>query len=192
MKYLLPILIILTISFQRLDAAPFSKGHYYTAEGRKVEGQIKLVKSSFSLFGSIPCKVKFRENSKSKTVVLSIDDMIAFVVENDSFALVYNIKINSIQGAYVKDFAQVSIVGPMNLLIHKSTSGDGRYIYNHERYVLSKNNNEFLGIWNEKKQRDEIADFFSSNLDLKQKILDKNYEIDIPELVREYNKVVGR
>jgi hypothetical protein len=192
MKHLITLLLIVAFNSQTLFAAPFVSGHYYTTDGKKVEGLVKLIRSSFSVFGSKPCSIKFKENSASKTIKLSINDMTAFVIEQDSFALVYNIKINSIQGEYVKDFAQVRIAGPMNLFIQKSISGDGKYVYENDRYVISKDNKKFLGLWNEKKQREEIAGFFSDNVDLKERILDKKNDINIPDLVKEYNKVAAR
>jgi hypothetical protein len=192
MKHFLTLLLIATLNSQPLFAAPFMKGHYYTVDGKRVEGLIKLVRSSFSVFGSKPCSIRFKEKIKAKTTKLSINDMTAFVIEQDSFALVYNIKINSIQGEYVKDFSQVHIVGAMNLFIHKSTSGDGRYVYDNNRYIISKDNKIFLGIWNEKKQREEIANFFSDSMDIKQRILNKKNDINILDIVKEYNKVNDR
>jgi len=100
---------------------------------------------------------------------------------------VYNIKINSIQGEYKKDFAKVIVSGRMNLFIHMSSSSDGKSDYDNDRYVLSKDNKNYLGIWNSKKQREEIASLFSADADIKARILNKDFDKDIPGLVKEYN-----
>lgn len=175
-------------SSQFLSAEPYVKGHYYTYKGEKIEGFVRLLRSTFSALGSLPCRLQFKEDHDSKAIKLSVNDMVAFVIEEDSFALVYNLKINSIQGKYERDFAEVKFIGTINLYIHRSTSSDGRMVYFHNRYVLSKDNKEFLGIWNKKRQRNEIAAYFSDREDLRQIILNKKNEMDIESLVSEYNK----
>ena len=40
---------------------------------------------------------------------------------------------------------------------------------------------------NIKKQREELADFFSDNADLKARILNKEFDKKLPDLVKEYN-----
>ena len=182
------LLSILTLQPKSSLAEPFLKGHYYTNDGKRVEGLIKFGRATFSAFGSKPSNIKFKANSSSSTVKLTAEDISAFVIEKDSFAIVQNIKINSIHGEYARDFAQVIEVGRINLFVHKSSSSDGKFSYDHDKFVISKDNKVFLGIWNINKQREEISEYFSERPDLLAKILDKKDETPIPMLVKEFNK----
>lgn len=190
MKSVFILLTILTIHFQTLIAAPFLKGHYYDGNGKKIEGLIKFSRASFSVFGSKPSSIKFKPNSDSKALKLTPDDISSFVVGSDSFAIVQNIKINSISGEYVKDFAQVIESGSISLFVHKSTSGNGQMVFDNDRYVISKGS-KFIGIWNYKKQKDEIAKFFEDRQDLKDKILSMDESESIQKLVKEYNQAIS-
>ena len=88
------------------------------------------------------------------------------------------------KGRTKKDFAKIFILGRMNFL-HMS-SADNPEI---DRYVLSKHNKNYLGIWNAKLQRKENCGNFADDLDLQTKILNKEFDKfkDIPGLVSEYN-----
>jgi hypothetical protein len=187
MKLIL-VVFMLTLYSQNILATPFEGGYYYTRDGKKTEGLIKFSRATFSVFGSKPCHIMFKENEEGKTIKLTVDDISSFVIGKDSFTLVYNIKINSIQGEYVKDFAKVVVSGRVNLFIHMSSSSDGRSSYTIDSYVLSKDNKKYLGIWDAKKQREEIADFFSDNTAVKTRILNKEFDKKIPELAQEYNR----
>ena len=68
-----------------------------------------------------------------------------------------------------------------------SSSFDGRNDYDIDCFVFSKDNKIYLGIWNVKKQREDLADFFAANADLKARILNKEFDKKIPDLVKEYN-----
>lgn len=186
MKLILTLLAI-TIGCQSIVAAPFKDGYYYTKEGKKIEGLIKFRRATFSVFGSKRSSILFEENKDAMPIILTADDISSFVIKNDSFTVVYNIKINSIQGEYSKDFAKVAISGRMNLFIHMSSSSDGRANYNNDSYVFSKDNKNYLGIWDVKKQREEIAQLFSDDAEIKTRILNKEFDKKIPELVKEYN-----
>ncbi len=180
-------LLALIICCQSIVAAPFKAGYYFDKDGKKIEGLIKFRRATFSAFGSKPSSILFEESEDAKTIKLTANDISSFVVGNDSFTIVYNIKVNSAEGEYSKDFAKVVITGPVNLYIHMSSSFDGRNDYDDDCYVFSKDNKTYLGIWNAKKQRQELADFFSDNADLKARILNKEFDKKIPELVKEYN-----
>ena len=188
MRHLFALMTILTFQFQTLLAAPFVKGHYYTNDGKKIEGLIKFGRATFSAFGSKPGNIKFKANSNSAPIKLTAEDISAFVIGTDSFAIVQNIKINSINGEYARDFAQVVETGHLNLFVHKSSSSDGKFSYEHDKFVISKDNKVFLGIWNFNKQRNEIAEYFSERPDLKNQILDKKDETTLQTLVKEFNK----
>src|SRR5688572_7377908 len=132
MRYLFTLLTILTLQLQTLLAEPFLKGHYYTNDGKKIEGVIKFGRATFSAFGSKPSNIKFKADANSKAIKLTAEDISAFVIGKDSFAIVQNIKINSIAGEYTRDFAQVVEVGHINLFVHKSSSSNGQYSYEHD------------------------------------------------------------
>ncbi|HOX82113.1 MAG TPA: hypothetical protein PLJ60_16030 [Chryseolinea sp.] len=187
MKHFLLLLTILTFQLQILVAAPFIKGYYYSNDGKKIEGLIKFNRATFSVFGSKPSNIKFKTNSESKAIKLTAEDISSFVIDKDSFAAVHNIKINSIAGEYTKDFAQVIETGAIKLFLHKSASSDGKYSYENDIYVISRDN-KYFGIWNFNKQRDEIAAYFSERPDLREKILDKKDKTTIRELVRDFNQ----
>src|SRR5688572_3900549 len=125
MKSIFILLAILTLQSKSLLAAPFLKGHYYTNDGKRIEGLIKFGRATFSAFGSKPSNIKFKANAGSSPVKLTAEDISAFVIGKDSFAIVQNIKINSIHGEYKRDFAQVIEIGSINLFVHKSSSSDG-------------------------------------------------------------------
>jgi hypothetical protein len=159
MKLILTLLLI-TIGSQSILATPFKNGYYYTNQGKKIEGLIKFRRATFSAFGSKPSSILFEENENAQSIKLTAGDISSFVTGADSFTVVYNIKINSIQGEYSKDFAKVVISGRMNLFIHMSSGSDGRNDYNIDSYIFSKDNKNYLGIWNIKKQREEVAELF--------------------------------
>jgi hypothetical protein len=180
-------LLILTICLQGSSSSSYKSGYYYTKEGVKTEGLIEFHRASFSIFGSRKSHISFKENEDANSVRLNADDIPCFVIGNDSFATVYNIQINSVSGKYAKDFAKILVKGKMNLYMHMSSSGDGRNSYDNDRYVLSKDGKKFLGIWNPKDQRNEIADLFADNPDLQSRIRNKEYDKKIYELVIAYN-----
>jgi len=180
-------LLGLIIACQSILAEPFKAGYYFDKDGKKIEGLIKFRRATFSAFGSKASSILFEESEDAKPVKLTANDISSFVIGNDSFTIVYNIKVNSVQGEYSKDFAKVVITGPMNLYVHMSSSFDGRNDYDIDSYVFSKDNKTYLAIWNVKKQREELADFFAANADLKARILNKEFDKKLPELVKEYN-----
>lgn len=180
-------LMVLTIASQNISAKAFKEGYYYTKEGKKVQGLIKFRRASFTLFSSKPSDILFKENEDSKSTKFTANDISSFVIGSDSFTVVYNFKINPMKGEYKEDFVQVGIIGKMNMFIHFSSSGDGKSFYDFDSYVLSKDNQHFLGIWKVKSQRKEIAQLFSNDEEIKIKILNKEFDKNIPELVKEYN-----
>lgn len=180
-------LLLLAIGFQQGSMEPFQRGYCYSNDGKRTDGLIKFRRATFSVFGSKKSHIEFKEAEDSPSRKLTADDISAFVMGNDSFAVVYNIKINSISGSYVRDFAKVIASGKVNLYLHMSSSADGRNSYDNDRYVLSKDGKKFLGIWNPKDQRKEIAEFFSDNPEIRARILNKEFDKNIPELVKVYN-----
>jgi hypothetical protein len=193
MRHIFTILTLLILQFQTLSAAPFLRGYHFTTDGKKIDGLIMFNRATFSLFGSKPSNIKFKTSSDSKAIKLTAENISSFVIEKDSFATVQNIKINSISGEYKRDFAQVVQVGLMCLYVHKSSSSDGHYGYTHDNFVISKDNKTYLGIWNLKTQRNEIAAYFNDRPDLKEKLLNKDVDLtSFQGLVKAYNQGASR
>jgi len=189
MKIVLTLLAFAITSLSIFENS-FKEGYYYTNEDIKVKGLIRFRRATLSIFDNTQSNILFKENDDSKSIKLTTNDISSFVIGTDSFAVVYDIKINSIEGEYEKDFAEVIVTGKMNLYVHLSASYDGRSSYDNDRYVLSKDNKSYIGIWDFKKQRNEIAELFSDNADIKAKILtitSKEFYKHFPELVKEYN-----
>jgi hypothetical protein len=189
MRILLLLFLLLSAIYFEAQSKPYSKGYYYTIDGERVEGYIKFKRARFDVFGSRPSLIKFKSAKKSKAVKLRANQIKAFVVESDSFCVVQNIKINAIQGEYEQDFAKVLVTGPMNLYLHYSSSGDGQRSYANDRFVLSvAGSREYFGLWNMKRQREDLAPLFDKMPTLAQQILDKEYDyVDMPEIVKIYN-----
>lgn len=190
--YISVILLALICQFQTSTAEKFLSGHYYTKEGKKIEGLIKYNRATFSAFGSKASSIKYKASSDDKPIKLTAEDITSFVIGADSFAIIKNFKINSVNGEYEQDFAQVIERGPINLFMHRSASSDGKVSYDNDRYVISNEKNGCFGIWNFVKQREEIAKYFSARPDLVEKILNKKDETPFLDLVRDYNKGASR
>ena len=180
-------LLLAVMGFQPYYMEQFQPGYYYSNDGKKTTGLIKFHRATFSVFGSRSSRIEFKENEDTPSIKLTAKDIPAFVIGSDSFAVVYNIKINSISGHYDRDFAKVIATGRVNLYLHMSASNDGRQSFENDRYVLSKDGKTFFGIWNPKDQRKDIADFFSDNAELKKRILNKEFDGSITALVQVYN-----
>ncbi|WP_210485806.1 hypothetical protein [Rufibacter aurantiacus] len=191
MKQLTISLFLFLLSTTSLLANPFIKGYYFTLDGKKVEGHINFRRSAYNLFRNSPSDIKFKENLDSKAVKLTPNDISSFVIGTDSFTIAHNIKINNLYaGIFPKDFVQVLISGRMNLAMHRSSSHDGRYAYEHNNYVIYKSDETCLTIWRIKNQKEDIAKFFVDFPTLQSKIMEKGFTYDnLPALVQEYNEL---
>lgn len=165
----------------------FVEGYYYTYNGEKVEGLLKLKKSDYTSFKKKNTRILFEANEAASFQRLSIEDIKSFVIAQDTFAIVQDIKVNYLNGEFEKDFAKVIYTGIINLYEHQCLESDGEFIYKKEHYVLSKDDKIFFGIWNINKQREEISLLFSDSPDLIHRILNKEFDEDIPKLVALYN-----
>ena len=165
----------------------FQEGYYYADNGEKIEGFLKLKKSDYSSFKKKKTRILFKPTMESSPVSVSIEEMESFVIEEDSFATVKNIKVNHINGNFEEDFAKVIETGKINLYQHQSRVSDGLFLYDKEHYVLSKKCKEFLGIYNLNKQREEISLFFEDQPELMNRFLDKEFDSDLQQLIKLYN-----
>jgi hypothetical protein len=149
MKQLL-IVVLMAWMVQSVHATPFQSGYYYDNAGLKTEGLLRYDQGTFGLLFNRPGYLEFRENADSKKIRLSVNDISSFVIGKDSFAIVCNIKVNSISGHFEKDFAQVEISGAMNMFLHRCFLFNGRHYFPHQSYILSKDNINFFAVWKPK------------------------------------------
>lgn len=166
----------------------FESGYYFSKTGEKVEGIIKLKKSDYSSFKKKTTRIVFKSDENSSSEIISVEDVQSFVVDQDSFTVVKNIKVNHINGVFEKDFAKVVKTGKLNLYQHQSRVSDGLFLYNKEHFVLSKDGSDFLGIYNINKQREEISLLIADQPELMSRFLNKEFDSNIPEMVALYNK----
>lgn len=166
----------------------FEEGYYFSKTGEKIEGLIKLKKSDYSSFKKKFTRIIFKSSESSTTQSFSIEDIKSFVVAQDSFAIVKDIKVNHLNGKFEKDFAKVIETGDLNLYQHQSRVSDGSFFYDKEHFVLSKDEETYLGIWNLNKQREEISLLISEKPELMQRFLSKEFDDNIPQLVALYNQ----
>lgn len=174
-------------SYPPLDIS-YTKGYYYGRDGARVQGLIKIKPSNYTSFKKKKTRILFKSDTYEVAHEVTLADMKGFVVEQDSFALVKNFKINHITGMFDEDFAKVLQTGKMNLYEHRSLIVDTYIFYQRDRYILSKDGNKFLGIWNATKQREEISLLFADNPELMNRVLNKEFDNKIPELVALYNR----
>lgn len=166
----------------------YSNGYYYNKDGERVSGLIKIKPSNYTSFKKKKTRILFKSNSDEVAHEVTLADMKGFVVEQDSFTLVKNFKINYINGVFDEDFAKVLQTGKMNLYEHRSLIVDTYLAYEKDHYILSKDGNTFLGIWNATKQREEISLLFADNPELMNRVLNKEFDNKIPKLVALYNR----
>lgn len=122
MRYLF-LLILVFVSYLAFPSLGQSS-YYYTKKGQKLEGSIAFHPSLLGVKGSIkPGYILFSEVGKQKSVKLTPEDISAFVVDRDSFAIVQHLKLSEDQSKGVEDMVQVVEKGKMNLYVHASRPG---------------------------------------------------------------------
>jgi len=181
------IICIVFLSGLSAYAGSFKHGYYFDLQGHKTEGLLQYVQGSFGLLFTRPGYLKFRNSDDSKTVRLSPGEVQSFVIGNDSFVVLNNIKVNTTSGNFKKDFAVVIKMGALNLYEHQCWLFNGKYNFQHPSYILSKGDSCVIIIWNPKKQQEQIARFFQDRTDLEELVLSDKYYLKIPELVDLYN-----
>jgi hypothetical protein len=169
----------------------FKKGHYYNLDGKKIEGLIHFRAARFSALSVDPGVIKFKANPDSKAIKLGVNEILGFVIELDSFTIIENFRINAISGVFTKDFAQIVSGGIIKLYLHRSTANNGQSSVDISRFVISKDNIKYLGILGDKKQRKEIAEYFSGRSDLQDQILQSGRDLPMQELVEDFNRNPG-
>lgn len=107
----------------------YKEGYYYTHEGKKVKGLLRHVYGSYSIFGPKENFVRFKFAPGAIPMKLTVDDISAFVIEGDTFAIARDISVSSLTH-YEKDFVQVFEKGAINLFAHYS-QGNGRIHINY-------------------------------------------------------------
>jgi len=197
MKLKLAILLLSVIQVTNLFSEEFSQGRYYTTNGEKFEGLILYQKSKLSAISYKPCVLEFKKDNASKPIKLENSDVSSFVIYKDSFAIVQNFKMiyhfgmGVFWGTCHRDFAKVVELGTINLYELPCEVFLGFYFgyqdYNY--FVLTKDNQNFRTFdLRKNKEKEELANLFSDNNELKELILKTQYkEINLTELVLLYN-----
>jgi hypothetical protein len=175
--------LLLNMGVSAFSASPFVPGYYYQTDGIRVDGLIRLEFAKISLFSNRPSYLVFKKEKGAHSVRLTVKEVKAFVIGTDSFALVHNVKVNNQKGRFPAEFARVIQKGRLNLLVETCVVYGGRYGTTRHPYILSRNEDKFLCIWNAKRQRDALAEYFSDDPALRLRILNKEFDKDIPGLV---------
>lgn len=99
----------------------YKEGYYYTKSGKKVKGLLRHVYGSYSIFGPQQNFIRFKFAPGALPEKLGVEDIKAFVIESDSFAIAHKISLSSLN-YYESDFVQVVEKGAINLFAHYSQS----------------------------------------------------------------------
>jgi hypothetical protein len=93
----------------------FKVGRYYTSDGKKVNGLLHLsFRSDLAAKSDGNCDITFKTHDRGEKVKLTTKDIIGFVIERDSFAIVRNLPLNPFASDAV-DFAEVLESGKIML-----------------------------------------------------------------------------
>ena len=126
------ILACLTIFIYSKPFAQYKEGYYYTKQGTKVEGLLRLEYggNAFKNKENGDCFISFKATKEEKRVKLTTADICCFVIEKDSFAAIKNFTLN-FMAHYPRDFAQVLQDGRIKLYMYYSivSSGSGGLMY---------------------------------------------------------------
>lgn len=122
------LLLILTTFLHFKGFGQFKEGHYYKTDGTKVTGLLR-----FNYGGNLftdksdgDCSVTYRNDKGGKKIKLTTKDICCFVIEQDSFAIIQNFRLNAFS-TYPQDFAKVIQSGKINLYLYYSTVQQGQY-----------------------------------------------------------------
>ena len=125
MRIVISTFLLGTLSFFQA-VGQFKPGHYYKKDGSKVVGLIKFHfgGNAFTDKSDGDCSISFKENKDGKKIKLTTSDICCFVIEQDSFSIIKNFRLNAFV-TYPQDFAKVLESGKINLLLYYSTVDTG-------------------------------------------------------------------
>ena len=196
------VLCVATLSIQAQHHNSWKTGKYFDHNGNSVEGLISYGYSQ-------NLKFKFKANDSSKEMKIKASEVHGFVVEQDSFIVLNNFKIDSRtsvgNGIIPVDFVQVIESGDMTLYKHYSSVyvGGDSFSQSHgsssgagssnliETFIIRESNSGVLWtIYSEpKKLRTQLLDIFQHDPVLLFRVCqdDLNYS-DLPDMVKKYNE----
>jgi hypothetical protein len=98
----------------------YKEGYYYTKKKEKISGWLKFEFAARHDNSNGNTIVRFKADKQAKPIKLTTRDMLAFITEKDSFAIIENFRINALVGLN-KDFAKVVQAGDLNLYNYYTT-----------------------------------------------------------------------
>jgi hypothetical protein len=127
----------------------YKEGYYYTKKKEKISGWLKFEFAARHDNSNGNTIVRFKADKQAKPIKLTTRDMLAFITEKDSFAIIENFRINALVGLN-KDFAKVVQTGALNLYTYYTTVNTNHnnvtftnvktYWFLHHKYQLHKIN----------------------------------------------------
>ncbi len=198
-------MLLLCIAANSQVFADYFEGCYYDTKGQKHKG---LIRYDFDYKRQI--KFKVREYEKVKT--LSVDKIIGFVIETDSFFVLKKFYHEDTKGREHYEeahFVEMIEPGPLTLVIHYTTYGYGNSVFvgppNIPHLTIRFFPEEELELWENfilvdatgrttlvkkdpKKFKSSMVAYFKAYPDIVDKIEKEEYKWEnMPELVRELN-----
>lgn len=180
------LLLILSIS-STIIAQGFDLGRVVMRDGSVEHVNIKFNCAWVSFFSQRTSTVVLKR--KGLNDKFGPDKVKEFEFNGRRFVVLENFKTLKINGKFKADFVEVFAQGAINLYMHYAMVDMGEVRYTTSRFVICNNDkSKRLGIYNYKKQLNEIAAFFEKSPYIKQKVLKSNLnEEDLLAFVRKYN-----
>jgi hypothetical protein len=186
------VLLFAVIFFCNYSYSQYKEGYYYTKDGTKVNGLIRLEYGDQLFRGKEngDCLISFKEERGEKRVRLTAADICCFVIKNDSFAVIKNFALN-FAAFYPQDFAQVLQDGKIKLYMYYSiittmgsVSVSSRTV---KDWVIEKNGK--VDKLTRSSFKKLMPDYLEDFPELKEKVESKELGYrDAPEIIKEYNE----
>jgi hypothetical protein len=169
--------------------AQFQPGYYYDKAGQKKVGLIKH-KFGADTFSSGPDNsIVFKENKKADRIELTTDDIKAFVIESDSFAILRGFSINSL-AFYSSDFVKVVQTGKIDLYWHYTTVPTPRGGSLAITFLLKRKG--LVKAIFKKDFKEQFQTIFAEHKELVSRIEKKQLDFDdLEQIVKEYNQYMN-
>jgi len=163
----------------------YESGYYYTHSGEKFSGFIKWECSGWSR--EIGANyILFKSAAGEKKVRLTTNDIKAFVIGKDSFAIIKSI-VRGI-AKYDKDFARVVSTGSLTLYSHCEETKAGGYTSTGIECFYFIRKNDSLYRLKRKDFQDSVEFLFGDNKVIMNQINNGSLTFDnIEQIVAEYN-----
>jgi hypothetical protein len=163
----------------------FQPGHYYTHSGDRVEG---LLKHSFgATWGAAPDNyILFKPSPEAKESKLTVQELSAFVITQDSFTVKSDFDIND-HDHFDRDFVRVVKSGPISLYLHFSTVTTP--VRKNVLTYLVEKDGELYRMVRPANFNDQIPLLISDYKELLKKVKSKEYRFeDLQIIIAEYNQ----